>query len=204
MSVSSKWIEEAVDQMATLPGVGRKTALRYVLSMLKKSPDEINRFAEAITALHTEVQYCSECYNIADGEKCAICSNPRRDRSKLCVVEDMRDIMALEATQQYSGLYHVLGGIISPMDGIGPSDLNIESLVTRAQSEQVKEIIFALSATLEGDTTNFYLYRKLQAIPLQISTLARGVAVGDSLEFADEVTLGRSILHRTPYESATH
>jgi recombination protein RecR len=196
----SRLLEDAVNEMASLPGIGKKTALRLVLNLLRRDVHEVEQFANAFIRLRTEVKFCQSCHNVSDTELCGICSDGRRDRETICVVEDIRDVMALENTQQYRGLYHVLGGIISPMDGIGPSDLEIDSLVQRVAEGEVKEIIMALSATMEGDTTNFYLYRKLKEYPVKLSTLARGVAVGDELEYADEVTLGRSILHRTPFE----
>jgi recombination protein RecR len=196
----SRLLEDAVNEMASLPGIGKKTALRLVLHLLKRESHEVKQFANAITTLHSDIKYCQSCHNVSDAEICEICSDTRRDGETICVVEDIRDVMALENTQQYRGLYHVLGGIISPMDGIGPSDLEIDSLVNRVAQGNIKEIIMALSATMEGDTTNFYLFRKLKDFPIKVSTLARGVAVGDELEYADEVTLGRSILHRTPFE----
>ena len=196
----SRLLEDAVNEMASLPGIGKKTALRLVLHLLKRESHEVRQFANAFTTLHSDIKYCQSCHNVSDAEICEICSDTRRDGETICVVEDIRDVMALENTQQYRGLYHVLGGIISPMDGIGPSDLEIDSLVNRVAQGNIKEIIMALSATMEGDTTNFYLFRKLKDFPIKVSTLARGVAVGDELEYADEVTLGRSILHRTPFE----
>lgn len=196
----SRLLEDAVNEMASLPGIGKKTALRLVLHLLKRESNEVKQFADALTTLHSDIKYCQSCHNVSDSEICEICSDTRRDGETICVVEDIRDVMALENTQQYRGLYHVLGGIISPMDGIGPSDLEIDSLVNRVAQGNTKEIIMALSATMEGDTTNFYLFRKLKDFPIKVSTLARGVAVGDELEYADEVTLGRSILHRTPFE----
>jgi recombination protein RecR len=196
----SRLLEDAVNEMASLPGIGKKTALRLVLHLLKRESHEVKQFANTFTTLHSDIKYCQSCHNVSDAEICEICSDTRRDGETICVVEDIRDVMALENTQQYRGLYHVLGGIISPMDGIGPSDLEIDSLVNRVAQGNIKEIIMALSATMEGDTTNFYLFRKLKDFPIKVSTLARGVAVGDELEYADEVTLGRSILHRTPFE----
>ena len=196
----SRLLEDAVNEMASLPGIGKKTALRLVLHLLKRESHEVKQFANAFTTLHSDIRYCQSCHNVSDSEICEICSDTRRDGETICIVEDIRDVMALENTQQYRGLYHVLGGIISPMDGIGPSDLEIDSLVNRVAQGNIKEIIMALSATMEGDTTNFYLFRKLKNFPIKVSTLARGVAVGDELEYADEVTLGRSILHRTPFE----
>ena len=200
----SQLLEDAVNEMASLPGIGRKTALRLVLHLLRREKDEVNRFGSTFIRLRTEIKYCTICHNVSDTETCGICRDQRRDKSTICVVEDIRDVMAIENTQQFKGVYHVLGGIISPMDGIGPADLRIDSLVNRAESGQVSEVIMALSATMEGDTTNFFLYRKLKEFPLKISTLARGVSVGDELEFADEITLGRSILHRTPFEQTLH
>ena len=200
MVLPSTLLQNAVDSFASLPGIGKKTALRLVLHLLKRESHEVKQFANAFTTLHSDIKYCQSCHNVSDAEICEICSDTRRDGETICVVEDIRDVMALENTQQYRGLYHVLGGIISPMDGIGPSDLEIDSLVNRVAQGNIKEIIMALSATMEGDTTNFYLFRKLKDFPIKVSTLARGVAVGDELEYADEVTLGRSILHRTPFE----
>lgn len=201
MDINSKLIEEAVDQLATLPGVGRKTALRFVLHLLKRNTQDVERFAQAFINLRENIQYCKTCYNLADSEECSICANPARQREQICVVEDIRDIMAIESTQQYRGTYHVLGGVISPMDGIGPSDLRIAELIERVENEKPDELIMALNTTMEGDTTCFYLYKKLKDSAVNISTLARGVAIGDDLEYTDEVTLGRSIRNRTPYES---
>jgi len=189
--------------MASLPGVGRKTALRYVLDLLGRSEEEVERFTSAISELRKNIKLCNNCYNISDTEVCQICSNPSRDRSTLCVVEDIRDVMAIESTHQYKGLYHVLGGKISPMDGIGPGDLHVGGLLDRAASVDTHEIILALSATMEGDTTAYYLYKKFeQRKDVVVSTISRGVAVGDELQYADEVTLGRSILHRIPYDKS--
>lgn len=201
MDINSKLIEEAVDQLATLPGVGRKTALRLVLHLLKRSPEEVQRFAHSFTNLRDNIRFCKSCYNLADSDLCSICANPARQNSVICVVEDIRDIMALESTQQFRGTYHVLGGVISPMDGIGPSDLRVEELVKRVESTKPEEVILALNTTMEGDTTCFYLYKKLRGSAGKISTLARGVAIGDDLEYTDEVTLGRSLVNRTPYET---
>jgi recombination protein RecR len=200
VNIPSKHIEEAVEQMASLPGIGKRTALRLVLHLLKRDTDEITRFSKAFTQMKEEVKQCVSCGNIADREICTICANPGRDHSTICVVEDIRDIMAIEATSSYKGIYHVLGGIISPMEGIGPSDLNIQSLVDKAATGKVNEIILALSATMEGDTTNFYLYKKLKQHEVLVSTLSRGVAVGSELHYADELTLSRSIMNRMPYE----
>ena len=202
MNFSSKLIEDAVNEFSRLPGVGKKTALRYVLEMLKRDKADAERLALIIQRLKKEVKHCKHCHNITELEVCEICASPKRDSAVLCVVEDIRDVMAIENTGQYRGLYHVLGGIISPMDGVGPSDLTIESLVARASSDTVSEVIMALSTTMEGDTTNFYIYKRLAACRVKISTLARGVSVGDDLEYTDEITLGRSILNRTPYESS--
>lgn len=202
MNFSSKLIDDAVNQFATLPGIGKKTALRMVLHLLKKAPDEVESFSNAMTRMRNEIKYCQTCHNISDAAQCEICSNHSRNQSLLCVVEDIRDVIAIESTNQYNGLYHLLGGIISPMEGIGPKDLTIESLIQRVSAGEVKEIIMALSTTMEGDTTNFYLYKRLKDYGVTISTIARGIAVGDELEYADEVTLGRSILQRTPYENS--
>jgi recombination protein RecR len=198
---SSKLLTNAVEQFATLPGVGKRTAMRLALFVLKQEKEEVNRFSDAIKDLRLKINYCSKCYNISESKTCNICSNPNRDEKTICVVEDIRDIIAIENTAQFKGLYHVLGGKISPMDGIGPSDLNIEELVFRVEQENTTEIIMALSTTMEGDTTNFYLYKRLKGFELKISTIARGVSIGDELEFADEITLGRSIINRVFYEN---
>jgi len=197
----STLLEQAVNEMSSLPGIGKKTALRLVLHLLKREPSEVLNFSQSFTRLRNEIKYCTECCNIADQLVCNICADKNRDRSVICIVEDIRDVLAIENTQQFHGLYHVLGGIISPMDGIGPSDLNIDQLIARVSTGEVKEVIMALSATMEGDTTNFYLFRKLSDFPIKISTLSRGVAVGDELAYADEITLGRSILNRTLFEN---
>ena len=202
MNFPSKLIEEAVEQFAKLPGLGRKTALRLTLYLLQMDKEEVNRFGHAFIDLRNHINYCSDCHNISDIEVCEICANPVRDGGLLCVVEDIRDVMAIENTNQFKGKYHVLGGIISPMDGIGPSDLNIESLVQKVQNGAVKEVIMALSTTMEGDTTNFYIFKKLKDTNVKLSVIARGISIGDELEYADEVTLGRSILNRTPYENS--
>jgi recombination protein RecR len=199
MEFSSKHIERAVNEFSQLPGVGKKTALRFVLHLLKKETQEVNQFAESLQLLKSEIKYCSNCYNISDKEICDICSNPSRDEKLICVVQDIRDVMAIENTGLYRGQYHVLGGIISPMDGVSPSQLTIEPLVTKIAEKQVQEIIMALPATMEGETTNFYIYKKIAQFQLKVSTIARGIAVGDELEYADEVTLGRSIQFRVPY-----
>ena len=195
----SKLLETAVGELAKLPGIGRKTALRLVLYLLRQDTDESVRLADAIKTLRQEVQHCHVCHNISDSDTCPICADPRRDASTICVVENIRDVMAIENTLQYRGLYHVLGGVISPMDGIGPSDIEIASLVGRVAQSGVSEVILALSPTMEGDTTNFYIHRKLLPLGVDVSVIARGIAVGDELEYADEVTLGRSILNRTPF-----
>ena len=191
-------MENAVSQFSRLPGIGRKTALRLVLHLLRQDTDDVEQLASALTTMKREVKRCNVCHNISDQDVCPICSDPRRDRSTVCVVENIQDVMAIENTQQFHGLYHVLGGVISPMDGIGPSDLEIQSLVDRVGQGDVVEVILALSPTMEGDTTNFYIFRKLAPFPqLKITVIARGVSVGDELEYTDEVTLGRSILNRT-------
>ncbi|MFM7730880.1 MAG: recombination mediator RecR [Flavobacteriales bacterium] len=202
MNIPSRYIEQAVDQVSSLPGIGKKTALRLVLSLLRRKPDEVDRFTSSITEMMSHVKLCNQCHNLSDLDVCAICSSPFRDKSLVCVVADIRDVMAIESTEQYRGTYHVLGGIISPMDGVGPSDLFIDGLIQRTQSGEVQEIILALSATMEGETTCFYLSRRLADFNVRISAIARGVAVGGELEYTDEVTLGRSILQRTPYENA--
>ena len=195
----STLLEKAVTEFAKLPGIGRKTALRLVLHMLRMSEEDVDRFANAITTLKKEVRYCKICHNVSDTDVCPICSDPRRERNTICVVENIRDVMAVENTMQYRGLYHVLGGIISPIDGIGPADIEIESLVERVAEGGIEEVIFALGSTMEGDTTNFYISRKLAPYPVKLSVIARGIAVGDELEYADEVTLGRSIRDRMPF-----
>lgn len=197
----SQLLERAVEAFSQLPGVGRKTALRLVLHLLRQSTEDVDSFADAVIRVKHDVKYCKVCHNISDNEVCSICSYPRRDASVVCVVENIQDVMAIENTQQFHGLYHVLGGIISPMDGIGPHDLEIESLVERVEEGTVKEIILALASTMEGDTTNFYISRKLKDTGVKLSVIARGISVGDELEYTDEVTLGRSILNRTPFES---
>ena len=197
----SQLLERAVETFSQLPGVGRKTALRLVLHLLRQSTEDVDSFADAVISVKHDVKYCKVCHNISDNEVCSICSDPRRDSSVVCVVENIQDVMAIENTQQFHGLYHVLGGIISPMDGIGPHDLEIESLVERVEEGTVKEIILALASTMEGDTTNFYISRKLKDTGVKLSVIARGISVGDELEYTDEVTLGRSILNRTPFES---
>jgi recombination protein RecR len=200
VNIPSKLIETAVDQMASLPGIGKKTALRLVLEMLRRKPEEIRRFADAFVDMREQIHHCKVCHNLSDEETCSICLDTRRDRTTLCVVSDIRDVMAIEGTEQYNGLYHVLGGIISPMDGVSPSDLTIDSLIERVSGDEVKEVILALSATMEGETTCFFIYKKLAPYNVKISSIARGVAVGGELEYTDEVTLGRSIVLRTPSE----
>lgn len=198
----SKLLEKSVAEFSKLPGIGRKTALRLVLHLLRQDTEEVERLADALVSMRHEVKRCRVCHNICDSEMCPICSDSRRDQSTVCVVENIQDVMAIEGTQQFHGLYHVLGGIISPMDGIGPADLEIASLVERVSEGNVREVILALSPTMEGDTTNFYIYRKLSpfADQVKVSVIARGISVGDELEYADEVTLGRSILNRTLFE----
>ncbi|HOV70595.1 recombination mediator RecR [Anaerorudis cellulosivorans] len=193
-------LENAVNEFAKLPGIGKKTALRLVLHLLRQNSVNVENFLSAIATLKHEVKYCSLCHNISDSEVCSICSDKTRDASLVCVVENVKEVMAIEGTMQFKGLYHVLGGIISPIDGIGPSDLEIDSLVERVKTGDIKEVILALSATMEGDTTNFYIYRKLQPYDVKVSIIARGVSIGDEIEYADEVTLGRSILNRTPFD----
>ena len=200
MNFSSKLLEQAVAEFGRLPGIGQKTALRLVLHLLKQPATEVSRFTETLDRLKREIRHCSICHNISDTATCEICISHRRDKGLICVVEDTRDVMAIENTNQYQGVYHVLGGLISPMDGVGPSDLQIEGLVRRLEEGGVQEIILALSATMEGDTTIFYLYKKLKDFGVQISTIARGIAFGGELEYVDEVTLGRSITTRVPYE----
>ena len=193
-------LEKAVSEFSKLPGIGRKTALRLVLHLLRQSNSDVEQFASAIAKVKQEVKYCRVCHNISDDDVCPICSDPRRDTSLIRVVENIQDVMAVENTQQFRGLYHVLGGIISPMDGIGPDQLEIQSLVQRVEQGGVSEVILALSSTMEGDTTNFYISRKLAPLDVKLSVIARGISVGDELEYTDEVTLGRSIVNRTPFE----
>ena len=200
MNIPSKHLEDLVDHFSSLPGIGKKTALRLVLNLLKRDEEELKSFADVLGTLKSKVGSCAQCGNIADGDICSICTQPSRKSELVCVVEDIRDILAIEGTQQYFGVYHVLGGVISPMEGIGPNDLNIEPLLERARSGEVEEVILALNASMEGDTTNFYLYRKLADFELNITTLSRGVAVGTELQYTDELTLGRSILNRMPFD----
>ena len=197
----SQLLEKAVSELSRLPGIGRKTALRLALHLLRQDTEDVERFAETIAQMKYEVKYCQKCHNISDTDICPICADPKRDSSLVCVVENIQDVMAIENTQQYHGLYHVLGGIISPMDGIGPADIEIDSLVKRVGEGSVSEVILALSSTMEGDTTNFYIYRKLAPFTnVKVSIIARGISVGDELEYTDEVTLGRSIQNRTLFE----
>ena len=202
MNFSSKLLENAVAEFAKLPGVGQKTALRLVLHLLKQEKADVEQFSSTVSKLRNEIQFCTTCYNISDQAVCEICASPKRDQSLVCIVEDTRDVMAIENTNQYNGVYHVLGGLISPMDGIGPSDLEVDSLVERLKQSEAKEIIFALSATMEGDTTIFYLDKRLKHFNLKLSTIARGIAFGGELEYVDEITLGRSITTRVPYENS--
>jgi recombination protein RecR len=202
MDFSSKLLARAVDEMALLPGIGKRTALRLVLHLLKQPKGRTLALSQALTELREQSQFCKQCHNISDQPLCDICVNVNRDKSIVCVVEDIRDVMAIENTSQFKGVYHVLGGKISPMDGIGPHDLTIESLVQKVRSKEIKELIFALSSTMEGDTTNFYIFKQIEDQEVVMTTIARGIAVGDELEFADEVTLGRSIVHRIPFETS--
>ncbi len=199
----STLLERAVKEFTKLPGIGRKTATRLVLHLLRKSEEEVENFSNALTTLRRDAKYCKECHSISDTDICPICANPLRDHSIICVVENIQDVMAVENTMQYRGVYHVLGGVISPMDGISPSSLNIDSLIKRVAEGEVKEVILALSSTMEGDTTNFYIYRKLQQYGIKLSVIARGISIGDELEYADEVTLGSSIINRTPFTGKT-
>lgn len=200
MELSSKILEKAVNEMALLPGIGKRTALRLVLHLIKQPAEQTQFLAEALQNVRQNLKFCTNCNTLSDYEICEICSNPKRDKRTICVVEDIRDVMAIENTGIFKGLYHVLGGKISPIDGIGPSQLNINSLVNKVKNEEVDELIFALSSTMEGDTTNFYIYKQIQQNEVKLSTIARGIAVGDELEYTDEVTLGRSLMHRIPFE----
>jgi len=202
MDFSSKLLENAVYEMSQLPGIGKRTALRLILHLLKQPNEQTQRLSQSLEVLRSTVKFCTSCHNISDVELCEICANPKRDETLVCVVEDIRDVMAIENTGQFRGLYHVLGGKISPMEGVGPQDLTISSLINKAKQGEIKELIFALSSTMEGDTTNFYIYKQLNGLAIQTSTIARGIAVGDELEYADEVTLGRSILNRIPFEGS--
>lgn len=196
----SRLLENAVNEFASLPGVGRKTAFRLVMNLLRRDAEDVRKFGESIIRLHGEIHYCKLCHNISDTEVCNICNDEKRDRTVMCVVESIQDVMAIENTRQFKGVYHVLGGIISPIDGIGPADLKIDSLEEKVKAGGIHEVIFALSTTMEGDTTNFYLYKKLSRYSISLTTLARGVAVGDELEYTDEITLGRAINNRNPYQ----
>ena len=202
MEFSSKLLENAVYEISQLPGIGKRTALRLALHLLKQPKDQTTALSTSLLKLREEIKFCSNCHNISDVALCEICANPKRDESLVCVVEDIRDVMAIENTGQYRGLYHVLGGRISPMEGVGPQNLTISSLVNKSKEGIIKELIFALSSTMEGDTTNFYIYKQIESLGLKTSTIARGIAVGDELEYADEVTLGRSILNRVPFENS--
>jgi recombination protein RecR len=201
MQFSSALLENAVNEFAKLPGIGKKTALRLVLHMLKQEPEKVEAFGETIIKMRKEIKFCQRCFNVADADICSICSNSMRKQELICVVENVRDVIAIESTQQYSGTYHVLGGIISPLDGIGPDQLNIESLVHRVQKESTEEIIFALNPNIQGDTTIYYIQKKLQSVAVKVTTIARGIAFGGELEYADELTLARSISNRMPVES---
>ncbi|MDY4521778.1 MAG: recombination mediator RecR [Bacteroidales bacterium] len=200
---SSQLLDNAVQQFAKLPGIGKKTALRLVLHLLRQEKEEVALFTEAVRTVRNDIRYCHVCRNISDTDTCDICANERRDHRTICVVETVRDVMAIESTHQYNGVYHVLGGVISPMDGIGPEDLEIAALEQRIAAKEADEVILALSTTMEGDTTNFFIFKKIAPYGIKVSTIARGVAVGDELEYADEVTLGRSIVNRVPFEQTT-
>ncbi|WP_310992415.1 recombination mediator RecR [Aequorivita marina] len=202
MEFSSKLLENAVNEMSQLPGIGKRTALRLVLHLLKQPKEQSQKLATSLTKMREDINFCANCHNISDTKLCEICANPNRESQLVCVVEDIRDVMAIENTSQYRGHYHVLGGKISPMDGIGPGDLSISSLVEKVKTGAITELIFALSSTMEGDTTNFYIYKQIEPYKITTTTIARGISVGDELEYADEVTLGRSILHRIPFETS--
>ena len=200
MEIPSSLVQKAVDEIAQLPGIGRRSALRIVLHLLRQPKDFSARLSSAIATLRQQIRYCNTCHNISDSEQCNICANPMRERNIICIVEDIRDVMAIESTGQFKGLYHVLGGKIAPMEGVGPQQLTIDALITRVEQENIDEIIFALSSTMEGDTTNYYIFKKLSAFELRFSAISRGIGVGDELEYADELTLGRSISQRIPFE----
>lgn len=202
MEFSSKLLENAVNEISQLPGIGKRTALRLVLHLLRQPKEQTNQLANAIQEMRNNIKFCKNCFNISDIELCGICTNSNRNNEVVCVVEDVRDVMAIESTSSFKGLYHVLGGIISPMDGVGPNDLNIQPLIEKVKQGKVKELIFALSSTMEGDTTNFYIYKQIKEFDIITSTIARGISVGDELEYADEITLGRSIINRIPFESS--
>ncbi len=204
MEFSSKLLEKAVNEVAQLPGIGKRTALRLVLHLLKQPMEQTQFLSNALTTMREEIKFCKSCHNISDVEVCEICNNGARNHQIICVVEDVRDVMAIENTNQFKGIYHVLGGKISPIDGVGPSQLNINSLIEKAKLGNIEELIFALSSTMEGDTTNFYIFKHIKDLPIKTSTIARGIAVGDELEYADEVTLGRSILNRIPFENSVN
>lgn len=201
-NIPSKLVKNAVDELSKLPGIGKRTALRLALHLLKENKEDVNNFGNTIIRMRNDITYCKKCHNISDTETCNICSNSSRKQDIICVVEDIRDVMAIENTSQYKGLFHVLNGIISPMEGIGPEDLNISSLIERVQKENISEIIMALPTTVEGDTTNFYIYKKVKEFNIKVSTIARGISIGNELEYADEITLGRSIINRTPYDTS--
>ncbi len=202
MDFSSKLLENAVNEMSQFPGIGKRTALRLVLHLLKQPKEHTRKLSESLQQMRDEIIFCENCHNISDRELCEICSNPNRNEELICVVEDVRDVMAIENTSQFRGQYHVLGGKISPMDGVGPGELNIISLVEKVKIGKIKELIFALSSTMEGDTTNFFIFRQIEECNITITTIARGISVGDELEYADEVTLGRSIVNRIPFEAS--
>lgn len=200
MQLSSQLLEKAVSAFAKLPGIGKKTALRLVLHLLKQEAGEVVQFSEAITKLRSEIRFCTRCGNVADGTQCSICLNPGRKQQLICVVESIRDVIAIESTQQYNGIYHILGGIISPLDGIGPDQLTIDALLDRIKTEKTEELIFALNPTIQGDTTIYYIQKKLQDYPIRVTTIARGIAFGGELEYADEMTLARSLQNRLPVD----
>jgi len=202
-NIPSKLVERAVEELAKLPGIGRRTAMRLALHVLKQDKKDIEVLGNSLIEMRTKITYCKKCHNISDSELCNICANPSRDQTTICIVEDVRDVMAIENTSQYNGIYHVLGGIISPMEGVGPEDLTIDKLRERFEEEGIREVIMALPTTIEGDTTNFYIYKQLSDKDIKVSTIARGVSIGNDLEYADEVTLGRSIVNRTPYEDTS-
>lgn len=202
-NIPSKLVERAVEELAKLPGIGRRTAMRLALYMLKQEEKDIEVLGRSLIEMRIQITYCKKCHNISDSELCNICANPSRDQTTICIVEDVRDVMAIENTSQYNGLYHVLGGIISPMEGVGPEDLTIDKLRERFEEEDIREVIMALPTTIEGDTTNFYIYKQIKDKNVKVSTIARGVSIGNDLEYADEVTLGRSIVNRTVYEDTS-
>ncbi|MCF8307582.1 MAG: recombination mediator RecR [Bacteroidales bacterium] len=202
-NIPSKLVERAVDELSKLPGIGRRTAMRLALHMLKQDEKDIEVLGRSLIDMRSNITYCRKCHNISDSELCNICSDHKRDHTTVCIVEDVRDVMAIENTSQYNGLYHVLGGIISPMEGIGPEELTIEKLIQRVREEDIRELIMALPTTIEGDTTNFYIYKQIKDTDVKVSTIAKGVSFGNDLEYADEVTLGRSIVNRTPYEDTS-